>query len=75
MSEFRLPSPDPTHYAKRLILAKFGGLFPSSMTAMELIELMVEFSKFESERANEYQRIAEDLVALRLPAPIITKRL
>jgi hypothetical protein len=74
MTNFLLPLPDPVRYAERLILAKFDGMIPLSITTAECIELMLQFSQFESMRANEYQRLAEEMASSRPLPPIIIKR-
>jgi hypothetical protein len=62
-------------YAMRLIRAKFQGASPDTVTMAECFNLMLEFGKVESQRADHLMQLCTETLARMNPAPIIVEKL
>lgn len=58
---------DPEKLAISMIRAKFDGLIPEMITAKECLELMLEFTKYETQRAHLLEKQLRDSLNYRLP--------
>jgi len=56
------------------IRAKFRGRFPESITPRECVELMLDFSAFESQRSKAYKNTLESFINTHPMPPIIVRR-